>query len=273
MVGRSLRNFFAAILGGSMLVGCTPQPALTAEDLTVQVPTGDGQAAPLDNSEWLNAEAPDTTPYGPFDATGINMAGLYSRNSGTAGESGAGSGDDSATPPAPLLVRGIILYSGGVGGMEQQILEGDYPEINKSTAAFTTVGMDESQQPLGLTIPGFAGLSPFAIDVTPIDEMVEYTGTSTGTLVMDYTYRVTPRVWSVDSAGFHGEFDVRVRAAAPNGFEIRGDMTHTVDGEWLGGALSYLATTAYHVDLALDSESLLFTAHQTLRLSGALHRE
>ena len=267
MGGRRLR-ISAVLLVSTLLAGCPQGETLTAEDLTVQVPTGEGGEL-LDNSEWLNQEV-DTTPYGPFDASGINPAQL----AGYSATSGGSGGDDSDTSSALLRVSGAILYSGHVGGMDHQILEGGYPEIHHATSGVMTVGVDDAMLPVGLSIPGFAGLSAFSIDVTPVDEQVEYTGTSTSQLGMDYTYRVTPRVWTADSAGFHGEFDIRVLAVAPNGFEMRGDATHTVNGTWGGSlALTYSATTAYNFELVLASESILFMAHQTFELAGALARE
>lgn len=270
MVGPRLR-VSAALLGGSLLFGCLPEEKLTVEEITVQVPTGDGQTTTVDNSQWLNGEPVNNTPYGPFDASGINPAQLagYSATSG-----GGGGGDDSDTSAALLRVSGAILYSGPVSGMDHQILEGDYPEIHSAESGFMTVGVDESLQPLGLSIPGFAGLSAYAIDVTAVDEQVEYTGTSTSALGMDYTYKVTPRVWTADNSGFHGEFDIRMLAVASNGFEMRGDATHTVNGTWGGPlVLTYSSTTAYHCELALDAESIMFVAHETFEFAGVLSRQ
>jgi hypothetical protein len=273
MVGRILRISAALLLSAAVFTGCAPEQTLTAEDITVQVPTGDGQAAPIDNSEWLNADPPDTTPYGPFDASGINVAALAgSSGGGGGGGGGSGSADDSDIPAAMLRVSGAVLYSGNVSGTDHQILEGGYPEIHQTKSGFVTVGVDEAMLPIGLSLPGFAGLSSYAIDVTPVDEQVEYTGTS-APLGMDYTYKVTPRVWSADGTGFHGEFDINMLAVAPNGFEMRGNATHTVDGTWSGAALTYSSTTAYHCELALDRESILFVAHQTLGFAGVLRRE
>src|SRR5262245_54930362 len=143
MVGRCLRIFSLMLVSGPVLLGCLPEDTLTADEITVQVPTGDGQAELIDNSEWLNAEPPDTTPYGPFDASGINVSALYNHNSGTGGggnNATAGGSDDYGTTSAALLVSGAVQYSGGVSGMDHQILEGGYPEIHKSATDFATVG-------------------------------------------------------------------------------------------------------------------------------------
>lgn len=284
MMFSSSRFRITAIVVVPAFLGCVPEEPELLDTLTVQVPTGAGAintpvtpagATGTDNDPVVD----NSTPYGDFNATGLLAVippDAYSRRSeddddGGNGDGQGGSGGSGSTF-APLMVAGSTRYSGTVGGSRHEVLEGGYPEINGSASAWTTVGFDENQQPVGLSIPGFAALSSFAIEVTPVGQPVEYTGISAAPLDMDYSYEVTPRVWTVSASGFHGEFDVAVYAEK-NNFIIEGTMTHTIDGVLRGDTVTYSSATQYDCELKRPNDQILFVAHQTFGLSGRLARE
>lgn len=273
----------AAIASIPVIFGCVPEEPELLDTLTVQVPTGAGVInTPVTPSSATGTDddpiADNSTPYGDFNATGLLAVippDAYSRRSdddGGGNGDGQGGSGGSGNTFAPLTVAGSTLYSGMVSGSKHEVLEGGYPEINGTSSFLATVGFDENQQPVGLSIPGFAGLSPFAIEVTPVGQPVEYTGTASPPLEMDYSYEVTPRVWTVNASGFHGEFDVAVYAEK-NNFIIEGTMTHTVDGALQGDSVIYSSTTHYDCELKRPNEQILFVAHQSFGLSGSLALE
>lgn len=259
-------------------LGCVPEEADLIDNITVQVPTGAGViSTPPQPAQDASEEtaANNFTPYGDFNATGLQAVippDVFSTRDGDEGSGGNGDQGGSDDSFAPLLVSGSTLYSGMVSGSDHQVLEGGFPEVNTTSSKWLTVGFDEAQQPVGLSIPGFAGLTPFAIEVTPIDEPVQYTGTSGPPLEMDFVYEVTPRVWTVDASGFHGEFDVLVYAET-NGFIVEGTMTHTVDGALQDDTVTHASTTHYDCEMKRPNEQLLFMAHQTFVFGGRLIRE
>ncbi len=282
-MGKKSRFRVAAIASIPVIFGCVPEEPELLDSLTVQVPSGAGAInAPVTpvaaNSNNDEAATDNSTPYGDFNATGLQSVippDAYSRRSGGDGGGngdGQGGSGGSGNTFAPLIVAGSTFYSGMVSGSRHEVLEGGYPEINGSSSAWLTVGFDENQLPVGLSIPGFAGLSAFAIEVTPTGQPVEYSGTAAPPLEMDYSYEVTPRVWTADASGFHGEFDVAIYAEK-NNFIIEGTMTHTIDGALQGDVMTYASTTHYDCELKRPNEQILFVAHQTFGYSGRLARE
>ncbi|MBI5865225.1 MAG: hypothetical protein HZB38_12090 [Planctomycetes bacterium] len=265
----------ASCLGVAVFVGCGPQQPDAVQDLGILIPAGSSQTysssdEPAADSVSTGVFVDSSTPYGPFDASGFHAAFPPGAFSGDGGSSGDGDGSDSSF--AALTVPGGVHYAGGVSGTDHQILEGGYPELHLPKQSRALIGTDEGHGVVGMSVPGFAGLSDFSIDVTPVGVTSEYTGTSAGPLIMDYTYEVTPRFWAENASNFHGEFEIAVTAVT-GGFIISGSATHTVDGVWIDDQIRYSAATAYDCDLARPENSLLFVAHPTFEYAGRLSRE